>query len=77
MNITNDEYFCFLDYLREEGQTNMFGAASYLEEEFDIPHEEARQVLSAWMQGTNGQPGSAVRVDCSSSWDETGQEKLT
>ena len=50
MNTNNDEYFCFLDYLREDGQTNMFGAAIYLEEEFDIPHEEATQVLSAWMK---------------------------
>ena len=40
----------FLDDLRESGETNMFGAASYLQEEFGLDKKEARAVLSTWMQ---------------------------
>jgi len=44
------EYFRFLDYLRISGVTNMYGASPYLVEEFDLPRNEAKAVLSAWMQ---------------------------
>jgi hypothetical protein len=44
-----DEYFAFLDALRESGVTNMFGAGEYLEEAFDMDRKEARKVLQAWM----------------------------
>jgi len=40
----------FLDELRESGATNMFGAGSYLEEEFGLDKREARVVLSEWMK---------------------------
>jgi hypothetical protein len=40
----------FLDDLRESGAVNMFGAAPYLAEAFDIPLTEARTVLSEWME---------------------------
>ena len=51
MNHEYHEYFCFLDNLRESGETNMFGAAIYLEEEFDMEHGKAGQVLWAWIKG--------------------------
>jgi hypothetical protein len=44
------EYFEYLDILRESGETNMFGAGPYLQEEFALTRCEARQVLSEWMQ---------------------------
>ena len=45
-----NEYFAFLDSLRETGVTNMFGAAPYLVEVYDMDKRKARDVLLAWMQ---------------------------
>ena len=45
-----EEYFEFLDDLRETGDINMFGAAGVLVEVFDITKQEAREILSAWMK---------------------------
>ena len=47
---TQQEYFEYLDNLRESGITNMFGAGEYLEDEFNLKKREANSVLSAWMQ---------------------------
>lgn len=52
-NLTADEkeeYFVYLDDLRESGVTNMFGAAQYVEAAFSIPYDLAREILSEWMQ---------------------------
>ena len=46
---TQKQYYRFLDSLRESGQTNMFGAAPYLAEMFDLDRREARKVLKDWM----------------------------
>lgn len=48
-NVTN-EHLEFLDDLRESGETNMFGAGSYLEVEFRLNREEAKQILMYWMK---------------------------
>jgi hypothetical protein len=45
-----DLYFEYLDELRESGETNMFGAGAYLEDAFDLPRREARDVLMEWMK---------------------------
>lgn len=45
-----EKYFKYLDWLRETGITNMFGAAPYLEEAFGISRKEAREVLGEWMR---------------------------
>jgi len=45
----NEEYFQYLDVLRESGVTNMFGAGPYLQQAFDLDRREARKVLSEWM----------------------------
>ena len=44
------EYFAYLDDLRERGEANMFGAVPYLMAEFDLSRGESREVLSAWMK---------------------------
>ena len=44
------EYFTYLDILRDSGVTNMFGAAPYLEEMFNLSPAEARKVLMDWMK---------------------------
>lgn len=49
-NETEEEYFEFLDELRESGETNMYGAAPYLQDEFDLDEKESRLILVAWMQ---------------------------
>jgi hypothetical protein len=43
------DYFDYLNELRDSGETNMFGAASYLQLEFDLSKKEAKDVLLAWM----------------------------
>lgn len=46
-----DEMLVFLDSLRQSGVTNMFGAAPYLEEEFDeLNRNKARETLGYWME---------------------------
>lgn len=46
-----EKVFEFLDALRESGITNMFGASTYVLEEFDeLTEEEAKQYLIEWMR---------------------------
>lgn len=40
----------YLDDLRESGVTNMFGAGSYLEQDFDLSKERAGEMLLFWMK---------------------------
>ena len=48
------EYFAFLDGLRDSGETNMFGAGAYLEEEFEMKRHDARKIVKAWMETFDG-----------------------
>ena len=45
-----EEYFEYLDQLRESGVTNMFGATPYLIEEFGVDKSTARRILTEWMR---------------------------
>ncbi len=45
----NDVYD-YLNDLRESGETNMFGAVPYLQEEFGLDQTEAREWLAIWMK---------------------------
>lgn len=47
------EVFQYLNELRESGETNMFGARSYILSEFDIESSEAKRILSLWMKNFN------------------------
>ena len=48
---TNEDYFIYLDILRESGITNMFGAVPYLLEEFsELSEIEAKRILKNWME---------------------------
>ena len=49
-NEHEQEYFDYLEELRQSGDTNMFGARAYLEHAFDLDKTEARAVLSKWMK---------------------------
>ena len=44
-----EEYFAFLDIIRESGQINMFGAAPVLAETYGLDKREARDILFQWM----------------------------
>lgn len=48
--MNKEEYFEYLDALRETGVTNMFGAAPYLESEFEMSRKDARDILVEWME---------------------------
>ena len=41
-----DDHLFYLDALRESGITNMYGAGSYLQDEFGMTKQEAKQVLT-------------------------------
>lgn len=45
-----DQYFDFLNELRESGATNMFGAGPYLQEAFGLDRREARDIVIEWME---------------------------
>ena len=53
LNHYENEIFLYLDELRQSGETNMFGAAPYLVERFEMSKEEARDMLSLWMKSYN------------------------
>ena len=44
-----EEYFAFLDSIRESGKINMFGAAPVLQEVYGLNKREARDILLQWM----------------------------
>jgi hypothetical protein len=44
------EYFDYLVELRDSGVTNMWGAAPYLEQEFGLSRQEAKDILIAWIE---------------------------
>ena len=49
-NYVTDEHLEYLDNLRESGQTNMFGATPYIQQEFGEEKHFAQQILSYWME---------------------------
>ena len=47
-------YFVYLDELRESGETNMFGAPSFLIATFGLSRKDAMEVTYAWMKTFGG-----------------------
>ena len=45
-----EDYFKYLNELRASGVTNMWGAGPYLEDEFNLTEQEAKDVLLAWIK---------------------------
>lgn len=48
-NNEKENIFDYLEDLKESGQINMFGAAPYIAEVFDLNKRQAREILSEWM----------------------------
>lgn len=46
--------FKYLDELRESGETNMFGAGPYVEDEFGLEEEESKELTIGWMRTFDG-----------------------
>jgi len=65
--ITKKEIHEFLIELRDSGETNMFGAAPYLMNEFGMTRYEAKDALLEWMRSfSQTHPANAdtpLRVD--------------
>ncbi len=46
------KYFDYLEQLRQSGETNMLGAAPYLQREFpELDCDRAQKILTTWMSG--------------------------
>lgn len=43
------EHHDYLIWLRDTGETNMWGAAPYIEREFGVTHKEAGKILVEWI----------------------------
>jgi hypothetical protein len=50
VEFTRENVFLFLEAVRETGSINMFGAAPYIQEEFNCTRKEAKDLLLDWMQ---------------------------
>src|SRR5215472_3011676 len=50
------DQFVYLDKLRASGETNMYGTAPYLMQEFGLSRIEAREVLRDWMHERRDHP---------------------
>ena len=48
------EIYDYLDDLRESGVTNMYGAGTYLREDFGMDKQHSHKVLGAWMKEFGG-----------------------
>ena len=48
------QYFDYLEQLRKSGVTNMFGAGPYLQQEFGLTRQDARDILLKWMESYRG-----------------------
>ena len=48
-----NEYFEFLDALRELGTINMFGAPKLLQDEFGLSKGESFEIFKAWAENFN------------------------
>lgn len=44
-----EKYYKYLNALRETGLVNMFGATVYLENDFSLSHEKAKEILLKWI----------------------------
>ncbi len=47
------EVFSYLNDLRDSGETNMFGAGSYVQDEFNLDKKESRRLVTLWMKNFN------------------------
>lgn len=56
------DYFDYLDDLRESGRTNMFGAPQYLQQEMGLDKKESMAVFQAWSHAFGKEPTQSSLV---------------
>ena len=49
MSKMTQEHYDYLIELRDSGVTNMWGAAPYLEQRFDLSEQDAKDILLEWI----------------------------
>lgn len=54
--------FAFLDTLREFGNVNMYGAATYVAEELGHDRATSRELVTMWMQSFDSEVTAEVRA---------------
>lgn len=59
MGVDTDKVFEYLVALRDSGITNMWFAAPFIEDQFDVSESESRRLLVAWIQSFATENGSA------------------
>ena len=52
-SILTQEHSDYLLALRDSGVVNMWGAAPYIEEQFDLSRQEAKAILIEWINSFN------------------------
>lgn len=45
-----DEHYDYLMWLRDSGETNMWGAAPYLQREFGLSYKDSKDILIEWIK---------------------------
>jgi hypothetical protein len=50
VDFPKNEYYAYLESLRDSGVTNMWGAAPFLQYEFGISYEDAKNILVDWIK---------------------------
>ena len=53
-NQNKNEVFLYLEGLRESGKTNMFGAAAFIQADFECSKRMSIRYLSEWMKSYEG-----------------------
>jgi hypothetical protein len=48
-----EQYYQFLNDLRDSGEINMWGASPYLQAEFGLTRQEAKSIFLAWIRSFN------------------------
>lgn len=74
-----EEYFSFLDDLRESGSINMFGAGPYLREEFNLSKNESYEILADWQitfEARMLDKGGEIEMSMEIDWDRVNTNDL-
>tara|TARA_R100000152_G_C6664111_1_gene102213 strand:- start:83 stop:262 length:180 start_codon:yes stop_codon:yes gene_type:complete len=50
---SKNEVFLYLEQLKASGETNMWGAAPYLEQHFELDKKTAKEWLLKWIKSYN------------------------
>jgi hypothetical protein len=53
--VLTQEHHDYLIDLRDSGETNMWGAAPYIQREFGVQYVEAKNILLEWIRYMSGE----------------------